>query len=172
MVHTAFAMIASALLMMGPADVERTAAGPPVACVAVDGTAPLTPCAGSLRVAAASLFADPLTDGLTTQDVPRKRGVLVPLYATLIGLHGYDAYSTLAAFNSGAVEANPLVKGAVARSALFVAVKGATAMFTIYTAERLWRKDRKAAAIAVMVVTNGMVAVVAAHNASVLRRLR
>jgi hypothetical protein len=39
-------------------------------------------------------------------------------------------------------------------------------------AERLWKHNNKAGAIAVMLATNGMMATVAARNASVLRQLK
>ncbi len=103
---------------------------------------------------------------------PKRPAALLPLYAGFVALQGYDTYSTLSAIRKGAVEVNPLMTGVTKQPALFVAVKGATTFGSIYAAERLWRKNRKAAAITTIVVANAMVAVVAARNASVLRTLR
>ena len=49
------------------------------------------------------------------------------------------------------------------------AVKGATTFVSIFLAERLWRDHRRGQAIAVMVMTNAVMAAVAVSNASVLR---
>ncbi len=87
-------------------------------------------------------------------------------------MQGYDTYSTLSAIRKGTAEVNPLMMRVAGQPAVFVAIKGATTAGSIYAAERLWRSHRKGAAIALMAVTTGMLAVVAANNASVLRRLR
>lgn len=94
---------------------------------------------------------------------------LPSMYISLAALQGYAVYSTLRALNQGAVEANPMMRGVVGNSAALFAVKGAVTFGSIYMAERLWRGHRRGAAIALMAVTNDMMAVVAAHNASVLR---
>ncbi len=103
---------------------------------------------------------------------PRRPSALVPMYVGVVALQGYDTYSTLSAVKKGAIEVNPLLMGAASRPAVFVAVKSAVTVGSIYAAERLWRRHRKGAAIGLMAVTNGLLAVVAANNASVLRRLR
>lgn len=56
------------------------------------------------------------------------------------------------------------------RTVAALAVKTSATIGTIVAAERLWKKDRKAAAIAVLVVSNGAAAVVAARNTHTLRR--
>ena len=53
-----------------------------------------------------------------------------------------------------------------------MAVKAAVAVGTIVAAERLWKNNNKAAAIAVMVASNSVAAIVAARNARALRQLR
>lgn len=98
--------------------------------------------------------------------------VLPGMYAGLATLEGYDAYSTLRALRNGAVEANPLMRGVVQHPAALVAVKGAATLGAIYVAERLWRGHRRKSAIALMVVSNGVLSVIAAHNTSVLRSRR
>jgi uncharacterized protein DUF5658 len=100
------------------------------------------------------------------------RPVLLPaLYASFAALQGFDIYSTTSAIQKGATEANPLMQGIVGNPALFWSVKAAATVAPMLAAERLW-KHNKAGAIAVMVVSNGVMAAVAAHNSSVLRGQR
>jgi hypothetical protein len=101
------------------------------------------------------------------------RGRLLPgLYVGLAALNAYDAYSTAQGINRGATEANPLMRGVVGSQAAMWAVKGGVTASTIVLAEKLWRKNRRMQAIAVMAIANGMMAAVAARNGSVLRRQR
>jgi hypothetical protein len=81
-------------------------------------------------------------------------------------------YSTTTAIGLGATEANPLMRGAVHSRAMFIGLKVATTAGSILVAERLWRDRHRAGAIALMAVSNGMMAIVAAHNASVIARVR
>jgi len=96
---------------------------------------------------------------------------LPALYASYAALQAFDVYSTRQALARGAQEANPLMQGVVGHTGAFVAVKATVAVATIVAAERLW-KTNKAAAIAVMVASNGVAAIVAARNARTLRQLR
>ena len=96
---------------------------------------------------------------------------LPALYASYAALQALDVYSTKAALSRGAREANPLMQGAVGDTSSFVALKSAVAITTIVSAERLWKKNR-AAAIAVMVASNGVAAIVATRNARTLKQLR
>jgi hypothetical protein len=101
------------------------------------------------------------------------RGPLLPsLYVSLAGLSAFDAYSTRAAISSGALEANPIMRKAARNSTAMWAVKSGATATTIILADRLWRQNRKAHAIAVMVVSNGLMAAVAAQNARVLTQVR
>jgi len=70
------------------------------------------------------------------------------------------------------VETNPVASATVTQPAAFLAMKGVAAAATVYSAERLWRKGRRKSAVALMIVTNGALAVVTARNASVLRSVR
>jgi hypothetical protein len=97
--------------------------------------------------------------------------VLPALYASYAALQAFDVYSTRQALARGAREANPLMQGVVGNTGAFMAVKAGVAAATIVAAERLW-KGNKAAAIAVMVASNSVAAVVAARNARTLRQLR
>ena len=96
---------------------------------------------------------------------------LTSLYASYAALQTFDVYSTRQALGRGAREANPLMQGVVGNTSAFVAVKTAVVVTTIVTAERLW-KTNKPAAIAVMVASNGVAAIVAARNARTLNQLR
>jgi hypothetical protein len=98
--------------------------------------------------------------------------VLPALYVSLAALQGYDAYSTLRVVKQGAVEVNPMMRGVVGHPAAFIVVKSAATFASIYAAERLWRKDHRVTAIVLMAATTGTMAVLAAHNASVLRAQR
>ena len=104
-------------------------------------------------------------------DAPRG-GVLPSLYVTLAGLHAYDGYSTVSGVHRGAAETNPVVKSVAGNPMAMIAVKGGVIAASIFMAERLWKQNRRSAAIATMIVTNGLMAAVAARNASVLRTQR
>ncbi len=96
--------------------------------------------------------------------------LLPALYASYAALQAYDVVSTKQGLARGAQEANPLMQGVVGNNGAFLAMKAAAVVGTIVAAERLW-KTNKAAAIMVMVASNGVAAVVAARNARTLRQL-
>jgi hypothetical protein len=101
---------------------------------------------------------------------PAVRGPALPsLYVSLIGLQAYDGYSTSRGLKQGAVESNSFMSGLASHPGALWAAKGGAAFVSIYTAERLWRQHRRGQAIALMVVSNSIMAAVAASNASVLR---
>jgi hypothetical protein len=88
---------------------------------------------------------------------------------SLATLNAYDAYSTTSALGKGAVEANPLMRGVAGTPAALWAVKGGVTAMSIYAAERLWRDNHRVAAIALMAITNGVMAAVVTQNSRVLR---
>jgi hypothetical protein len=101
---------------------------------------------------------------------PAFRGSALPsLYVSLIGLQMYDGYSTSRGLKQGAVESNSFMSSLASHPGALWAAKGGAAFVSIYTAERLWRQHRRGQAIALMVVSNSIMAAVAASNASVLR---
>jgi len=102
-------------------------------------------------------------------DPPTRGGVLPSLYVGLVALEVYDGYSTSQGLENGAVESNRLVQGLADNPTALWAVKAGATFVSIYMAERLWRKNHRGRAIALMVVTNGLMAAVALNNASVLR---
>lgn len=108
--------------------------------------------------------------GLSTA---HSRPPLLPvLYASYGALQVFDVYSTNRALSRGAREANPLMQPIVGNQSAFWAIKASATAGTIIAAERLWKKDKKAAAITLLVVSNSVAAIVAARNASMLRRQR
>ena len=102
-----------------------------------------------------------------------ERGSILPaLYASLAGLQAFDAYSTTVGLKGGAAEGNAVMTGIVGNTPALWAVKGGAAFASIYAAERLWKEHRRAQAIGVMIASNAVMAVVAVHNAAVVRQLR
>jgi hypothetical protein len=69
-----------------------------------------------------------------------------------------------------ATEANPLMKGVTKYPAAFIALKAGLTLGGIVHSERLWKNNHRVAAVALMAASNGLMAVVVARNASVLRR--
>ena len=99
-----------------------------------------------------------------TTDARHERPVALPvLYGTLGALQVADAYSTRRAISAGAVEANPLMKGAARSSGAMYAVKAASTVAAVYFAERAWKKNRTAAVV-MMTAINGVSAAIVAHN--------
>jgi hypothetical protein len=94
---------------------------------------------------------------------PRRPAALPALYVSFAVLQGLDAHSTLTAVGAGRTEANPAVKGLVARPATFLAAKLAATAGTLYLTERLWKKHR-AAALVLMVAVNATYGAIVANN--------
>lgn len=127
---------------------------------------------GSAEVVKSVVPASVMTWHPPTRESHRSRPAALPaFYASLAALQLFDGYSTTRALAGGAKEANPVMKGIVTRPAVFWSVKAAMAVAPTLAAERMW-KTNKTAAIAVMAVSNGMMAAVAAHNAKTLNRVR
>ncbi len=95
--------------------------------------------------------------------------VLIPMYASLAVLQGFDIYTTSASLKSGALEANPLMKPVAGRNMASIIVKAAATAGSIYFTERAWKNNRKGAVI-LMTVINVATAAVVAHNTQVARR--
>lgn len=96
--------------------------------------------------------------------------LLLTLYFTVSGLHAYDAYSTTRGLARGSREANPMMRTVSGNAAALWTVKAGATALSIGISERLWRQNRRARAVAVMLATNGILAAVAARNMGVLRR--
>ncbi len=95
---------------------------------------------------------------------------LMASYVAHVALQSFDIYSTLSATRRSGSEQNPVVGGLLGHPTAFVALKGAVAGAAILTAEELWRRGHRGHAIALMAVSNGLMAAVAANNVAALRR--
>ena len=95
--------------------------------------------------------------------------ILPMMYSSFIALQAYDGYATTRGVARGATEANPLLGSLATRPALFWSVKGGVTLGGIYLSERLWKSRRRTSAIAVMVLSNTLMSVVAAKTSAVLR---
>jgi hypothetical protein len=145
---------------------------------AANGPAPGT---SEARIAAGLAAAPTSLTGNSGQDRPSLRrlaavpsmsgrpSMLIPMYASLAVLQGFDIYTTSASLKSGAVEANPLMKPVAGRNMASIVVKAAAAAGSIYFTERAWKQNRKGAVI-LMTVINVATAAVVAHNTQVARR--
>jgi hypothetical protein len=109
---------------------------------------------------------------VTTERAPEDHGprpmALKGLYAASIGLQAFDGYSTFVCLRPGHAELNPAMQGGQTPTTLFVA-KATMTLTTIALADQLWRQHHRGQAIALMVISNGVMAAVAAKNTSVLR---
>jgi hypothetical protein len=106
------------------------------------------------------------------EEPPSRPAILPPLYVSFIGLEVFDGYSTSRGLSQGASESNPFVRWSVDHRATLWAVKGAAAAGSIYFAERLWKKNRRAQAMTVMVVSNVVMVFVAARNVAAINASR
>src|SRR5262245_37962156 len=160
MKNTFFAAVASVIFFAAPSfAADATVAGEETVAVTAEAAA-LTP-AAPVPVIAAPVWK------------PVARPSILPaLYAGSAVLQAYDAYSTLKALKLGAVEANPIAQGVVGNPALFIGVKAAVSAASIMAAEKMWKNHHRVAAIATMVATNSIMAMVAANNAKVLGQLQ
>ncbi len=150
-------------------------AGPPSAvaalCLAVGlstsayAQEPL-PSAGDAAVAALQLA---VPAGIDREAAPairehaRRPAALIPLYASFVALEALDVHSTRDALAHGAVEANPAMSALTGNSVGMVTVKAAGTAGLIFASEKLWKKNRPAAVV-LMIVTNSAMAWVVAHN--------
>ena len=85
------------------------------------------------------------------------------MYVSFAALQVADIMSTTKAISGGATEANPVMSGFVNNKAAFYGVKAATALSTVFLAERIAKNHPHRAAIMMAVVNVGYAAVVA-HN--------
>ena len=143
---------------------------------AADGNDAQTPALNiaPATVAAAANAAPAASADLATRSTFKyKRPSMLPaLYATSAALQGYDAFSTINALKNGGQEANPLMKSVVKNPAAFVAMKAGVTTASIMAAEQLWKSNHRMGAIGMMVASNVMMGMVAAHNSRVLSQLK
>ena len=102
----------------------------------------------------------PMSDYAPKVDRPL---ILPALYATLGAMQAWDIYSTRAAIQAGAREANPTATAFAGSAGSMLGLKAATTAGTIFFAERMWKKN-KVGAVVMMVAINGATAAVSMHN--------
>lgn len=123
--------------------------------------------APSLRDAAQSQVLPAAAPGLNTAGsglAPQQRpSALVPLYVSFGTLQVLDTHSTSRAIKSGAVEANPMMKGIAGNEAAMLAVKAAGTAGVIFASEKIWKRN-KTAAVIFMIATNAGMAWVVQNN--------
>jgi hypothetical protein len=148
-------------------------AAPAFAADADQTTAPALTISPATVAAAGAVSTAANADFATRSDFNYRRPSILPaLYATSAVLQGYDAYSTLNALNGGAREANPLMTSVVKSPTAFVAMKAGVTMASIMAAEQLWKGNHRMGAVGLMVASNVMMGMVAAHNSHVLSTVR
>lgn len=167
-----------------PVAADQTKEAVPVATVAaVDAQA--TPQVTPRLVLPATVTPEPAAS--TSQETPlvrpvpqairkgfdARRPLLFGLYGMSAGLQAYDGYTTLTALNNyeGSYELNPAMKNLVQHPGKFLATKAMTAAASIAISEMLWQKNHKVLAVASMLVSNSIMATVAAHNTKVISEL-
>lgn len=97
--------------------------------------------------------------------------LLHALYGNAVTLQGLDAYLTLRAVQTRDFqETNGLMAPMVERPIAWLAMKAATSIATVQVADHLWMSGRKKTAIATLIATNGLMSIVVARNAALLRR--
>jgi Domain of unknown function (DUF5658) len=151
-VHLPLVVVLNCLVTVAPASAQET----PSPSLRLDSTAiQLTRIAPPTK-----LVGDPR---------PQRPAALVPLYISFGVLQSLDVHSTLRALENGAVEANPLMKGAADSAVGLAAVKAAAGAGVIFASERMWKRN-KVAAVLFMTATNSAMAWVVQHNHRVARR--
>ena len=94
---------------------------------------------------------------------------LVPLYVSFVGLQALDVHSTITAVNDGAQEGNPLVRGTLDNPAGLFALKAGATVGVVFLTEKLWKRNRTAAVLA-MIGVNSAYLTIAARNYRVGQR--
>jgi hypothetical protein len=89
--------------------------------------------------------------------------ILPALYVTLGAMQALDIYSTRAAVQAGAREANAAAAPFTGSAASMLGMKAATTAGTIFFAERMWKKN-KVGAVIMLVAINGATAAVSMRN--------
>ena len=167
-------VLVAALMEAAAADGDQLAASPALLAEAAPGAlpnlgadlppvppglpsvAPESPPVTSLAVTAAA--ATPLLNATR----PRP-AALLPLYASYITLQALDVHSTARGLERGAVEGNPLLKGAARNPAMLLGVKAAVTGLVIFGTEKL-RKNHRTLSVVLMAALNGVTVYVVHQN--------
>ena len=99
--------------------------------------------------------------------------LLLPLYVGFVSAQAFDIHSTSLAVDRGAGERNPLLNVLGSDNPwAAVAVKAGISGAAIWTAEQMWKRNRRMSAVALMVAATAFQTAVDAHNYRVAARLR
>lgn len=125
---------------------------------------------GTPAVASSQISEPPAPAPAPTNSRPAP---LMPLYVGFATTQLLDMHSTHLATERGAEERNPILKalGADNRWAA-AAVKSGITGATIWTAERMWKRNRRTSAVVLMAAVTALQATIDAHNYRVAARLR
>ncbi len=88
---------------------------------------------------------------------------------SLAVLQGADLFSIHAATVSGASELNPLLNTVGGGPVGQTAVKAALTTSSILLAERVWKKEKRVAAVVAMIAANSLMVFVVHHNIQNIR---
>lgn len=88
------------------------------------------------------------------------------LSISYVALNGADAVTTIRALNNRHLEGNPLVAPLASNPPALIAVKAASSVAAVYMAERLWKRNRRAAVVT-MVALNALMSSVVVRNAAI-----
>ena len=168
-------------LSQAPATAQDLVASNALSSTVLYSAVPLAPVPASVTMAAAAVATN--TDGASSGPtfvrafaVPRQQAsrpmILPALYVMQGALQALDVRSTFTAIDNGAHEANPVMQPFAKSQAAMLAVKAGVAASTILMSEKMWRRGNKVGAIASMVISNAVTAVVVAHNYGVVRQLQ
>jgi hypothetical protein len=127
-----------------------------------------TTVAGAQTIAATSVLI-PVTPAFVMAPKLERPAILPALYVSLAAVQAWDVYSTRSAIGAGAREANPIAAPFTGNVGSMLGLKLATTATAIVLSERLWKKNRVAAVVA-LVALNGATAAVAMHNMRVGRQ--
>lgn len=160
---------AALMMVLGIAVVPAAAAEPSVSTLSTAAVAAAVATTEAAPLAADTDWSLPAVK-MGSAPTTTSRGVILPsLYVSLAALNAYDVMSTRKGLAAGAVEANPVMGSVVGNTSSMIAIKAIATASTIVAAEKLWKKGHKGQAIAVMVISNGLMSAVAMHNTSVIR---
>jgi hypothetical protein len=136
------------------------------------GVQPTLSAAIAAEATNSSLAVAPSTAVVSDWHPAHRPAILPALYVGSALLQAFDAYSTTKAISLGGTEANPLMKDAASNPAAMIGVKAAVTAGSILAAEQMWKNHNRTGAVVTMLVSNGVMAWVAMHNASVVNGLQ
>ena len=156
------------LLAVFTLTISATAADRPLA----DAATVDAPVAVAVVAPSGNLAAAVVVQRATSDVAARRSPMLLAMYGSAGLLQAYDGFSTLKAVAAHHVELNPMMAPVVNHPGLVIAAKAAMTIAMISAAEKMWHTNHHKQAIAMLLVSNGLMAAVGAHNAMVLRGQR